>query len=160
MGFLNALRSWSGQAGSRDQEPGGLIDRASDPKLRSADAASPAIDSKIVEGSATLYDREQWRKKLKRILEKLPDSQAEWNHLEQESRALNFGDDWVARTYLEELGLMIRKIVSDRVVTPEEHHKIDLARSLMGITDVEAESILNTIAAEATTFFGDSVSGA
>ena len=57
-------------------------------------------------------------------------------------------------------GLLIRKIVSDRVVTSDEHRNLDLARSLMGIPDEEAEAMLHAIAREAEAFFGGAVEGA
>jgi len=40
------------------------------------------------------YDRDQWRKKLKRILERLPASQVEWPDLMTEAGALNLDNAW------------------------------------------------------------------
>jgi len=54
---------------------------------------------------------------------------------------------------------LVRKIVADRVVTKDEHEKLEQARSLLGITDREAEVIFRTIVAEAEVFFGKHVQG-
>ena len=40
------------------------------------------------------------------------------------------------------------------MVSEEEHHKIDLARKLIGMPEAEAEQILHAIMAEAEAFFG------
>jgi len=101
-----------------------------------------------------VYDRVQWQKKLKRILDELPASKAEWPILMTEARALGFDAPWVHDCQLEEFQMLIRQAVSDRHVTEEEHRKLDLARDLIGIPEVEAESLLHAIVAEAEAFFG------
>ena len=154
MGFLDALRGRVSLAG---QEAGETSHAIVPPGAVTVPAE---LETSVGPSGAGLYDREQWRRKLKRILEKLPQSEHDWAHLEQEARALDFGDTWITHAYLDELALMIRKIVSDRVVTAEEHRKIDLARSLMGITDDEAECMVHTIVVEAEQFFGKSIEGA
>ena len=55
--------------------------------------------------------------------------------------------------------MLVRRAVADRVVTEAEHRKLDFARDLLGIPDREAESILDTVVAEAETFFGKSIEG-
>ncbi len=164
MGFLDTLRGWAAAASRLDLDSRGSVeagDTSGDPHPEfpgEAPAADPGRMAAPVETSA--FDRTQWQKKLKKILDRLPDSQVQWSDLNQEAHALNFGDDWIERTYREEFALLIQKIVSDRRVTADEHRMVDLARSLMGISDAEAEETLQKIAAEAAQFFGEPVEGA
>lgn len=166
MGFLDALRGWAGLAGGRDVDPRRLVDSdvgdgggSAHPEFpRGVPAADP--EAMAAPPETTAFDREQWRKKLKKILEHLPAAEDQWNDLQQEAGALNFETDWISRTYREEFALMTRRVVSDSVVTPEEHRNLDLARSLMGIPDAEAVAKLHEIVAEAETFFGKTVEGA
>ena len=106
------------------------------------------------------YDRAQWAKKLKRVLADLPASRADWEDVAAEAKAMDFDPSWVARCGRDEFALLVRRAVADRVVTEAEHHKLDLARDLIGIPDAEAEAILQGVVAEAETFFGGSVEGA
>ena len=105
------------------------------------------------------YDRAQWAKKVKRVLERLPESQAEWATVLAESKAMDFDPKWVQQCMREEFAMLVRRAVADRVVTEAEHRKLDFARDLLGIPDAEAELILDTVVAEAETFFGKSVEG-
>lgn len=157
MGFLEVLRVWGDDSAKRAVGTRGPSSRVSD----SPGAAAPA-DPQAMSASpqATAYDREQWRKKLKRVLAALPRSESEWADLRQEAGSLGFGEEWLATTYCEEFALLIRKIVSDREVTADEHHNLDLARSLMGISDAEAEALFHAIVSEAEAFFGKSIQGA
>ena len=156
MGFLDALRVWG-------DDPAKRVDTAREAGSvrRGTPGAVPAADPQAMSASplTTAYDREQWRKKLKRVLAALPRSEPEWPDLRQEAGALGFGEEWLATTYCEEFALMIRKIVSDREVTADEHHTLDLARSLMSISDEEAEALFHAIVSEAEAFFGESVHG-
>jgi hypothetical protein len=106
------------------------------------------------------FDRVQWRKKLKRILERLPATQAEWQPMLTEARALSFDDEWVTRVQIDEFGLLMRRAVADCHFTEAEHDKIELARTLIGIPEAEAEAMLQVIIKEAETFFGHRVEGA
>lgn len=106
---------------------------------------------------AGVYDQAQWRKKLKLVLETLPESRGRWDELIAESRALNFDAGWVEKCQVEEFLLLIRRAVSDRRFTDEEHAKLDLARRLIGIPEAEAEAALQTVVAEAEQFFGKPV---
>ena len=47
---------------------------------------------------------------------------------------------------------IIRRAVADKVISEEDHHKLDLARKLIGMS--EAEDALHAIMAEAEAFFG------
>ena len=80
--------------------------------------------------SASVYDQAQWRKKLKLILDALPDSQGRWDELMSESRAMSFDPNWVMQVQVEEFLLLIRRAVSDRRFTEAEHEKLELAREL------------------------------
>lgn len=160
MGFLDALRGWSGGRTGEFKAVERLVDNSDGhPEFPGrVPAADP--DAMALPPATSPYDREQWRRKLKRILGSLPQSEPEWADLRQEAGALDFGEDFLRATYREEFGLMIRKIVSDRVVTSDEHRKLDMARSLMGIPDAEAETMLHDLVAEAESFFGGKVEGA
>jgi hypothetical protein len=55
--------------------------------------------------------------------------------------------------------MLVRQAVSDRHVTEDEHHKLELARDLIGLPEDKAEAILHAIVAEAEAFFGKPVDG-
>ncbi len=137
-------------------------DNSSDETAQST--TSPTEEDSARDGAVThvshtpsAYDQAQWHKKLKRILDELPASQAEWAGLMTEAKALELDPEWIAETQREEFLLQIRRAVSDRVVTEEEHRKLDLCRKLIGISDREAEASLHAIVAEAESFFGKPV---
>ena len=168
MGFLDTLRGVSGLAGNRDVDrrrllgTSGSIDDGGSAHPEYPDGVIPAADPEAMAAppKSSIYDRDQWRKKLKRIVAGLPSTEPQWDDLAQEAGALDFGEDWIARCYREEFGLMMRQVVSDRVITSAEHRKLETARELMGIPDPEAESLLKAIIAEAEEFFGGTVEGA
>jgi hypothetical protein len=105
------------------------------------------------------YDQAKWLKKLKRILAELPDSQPEWPALEPEGRSLGFDPAWMSLRFREEFVLLVRRAVADGSVTAEEHRTLDLARHLIGLSDVDGETILHQVSDEAQAFFGKSVEG-
>ena len=100
-----------------------------------------------------LYDRAQWQKKLKRVLEGLPETKAGWAELAIDARALNMDAEWVKKVELDEFTLLVRRAVSDRHFTEDEHRKLDLARDLMGVSEEKAEEVLHEVIAEAEKFF-------
>ncbi len=169
MGFLDTLgrvlRGDPGARGGRDvdrrrlRDSWGLDDGGSAHPEFPGDvpAADPA--AMAAPPATVAYDRDQWRKKLKRIIEKLPESQAQWDDLIQEAGGLGFDTAWVEHCQREEFALMVRRAVADRDITPQEHHKLDLARTLIGLSEDEAEATLHAIAAEAEAFFGKPVEG-
>lgn len=106
---------------------------------------------------ASDYDRNQWQKKLRKILEELPDSQGQWQDLVTEAHALDLEPGWVADRQREELAFLIRRAVADRVVSEVEHERIELARRLIGLSEASAEQMLQAIMAEAEAFFGKPV---
>ena len=122
-----------------------------------APAADPAAMAAPPETVA--YDRDQWRRKLKLILEKLPASQGQWDEHIREAGALGFDTAWVEQCQREEFALMVRHAVADLGVTLQEHHKLDMARTLIGLTEAEAEATLREIAGEAEAFFGKPIEG-
>lgn len=105
------------------------------------------------------YDRSHWVKKLKRILNSLPDSQPQWPTLEAEARSLGFGDDWIGNCYREEFVILVRRAIADGAVTAAEHRTLDLARYLMHLSEAEAERIVVEVTEEAAAFFGRPVQG-
>src|SRR5262245_64536996 len=99
-------------------------------KIREAwgldDEGSPGAKTETAAGaSASGYDRAQWEKKLRRILDELPDSQREWNDLISDAQALALEADWIAEQQREAFAFLIRQAVADRVVTEKEHEKLD-----------------------------------
>jgi hypothetical protein len=164
MAFLDALRrTLAGDPTVRDVDRMRLVEAwgLSDTSHPEFPGPAPAADPAAVAASpaATEYDRTQWRRKLKRILDNLPDSQGQWRDLLAEAGALGFDPAWVQQCQREEFALLIRRVVSDRVVTPLEHDKLDLARTLIGLPEAEAVQTLHAIVAEAEAFFGKSISG-
>lgn len=106
------------------------------------------------------YDRTQWRRKLTLTLDRLPESQKEWEPLMADARALNIDPAWIQGAMRSEFDLLIRRAVADSHLTGMEHRKLDLARDLIGLSDEDAEKMLHTAVAEAETFFGKDVEGA
>ncbi|WP_435017746.1 hypothetical protein TA3x_005366 [Tundrisphaera sp. TA3] len=158
MGFFNALRRII-----TDDRP---VARNLDPReieARYHDDSGEADEAPLPEAppfESGKYDRAQWAKKVKRVLEELPDSRPQWDDLVAEARSMGFEPGWAHRCQVDEFHLMLRRIVSDRVVTEAEHRKLDLARDLIGIPEAEAVAALEKIVAEAESFFGDKVEGA
>ena len=155
MGFLDTLRRVLGADSAETSEaavppvvmePGGLTEEWG------ADAG-PTVPPV----PAGQYDRSQWHKKLKRILDELPASKPEWDALMYEARALELDPEWVAQAQREEFLLLVRRVVSDRIVTESEHRKLDLARELLGVSEAQAEAAVGAIVAEAESFFGKPV---
>jgi hypothetical protein len=153
MGFFNALRRALG-GGAPEYTPREIeaIHLGVDP-----DTLPIAEETPFASGE---YDRAQWAKKLKRVLEGLPDTRAQWDDVASEARSMGFDPEWVAQCCRDEFALLVRRAVADRVVTEAEHRKLDLARDLIGIPDPDAVAILTTVIAEAEQFFGGSVEGA
>lgn len=158
MGFFNALRRVI--TDDRAAKP------AFDPReieARYADDAGQADEAPLPEAApfeSGKYDRAQWAKKVKRVLDELPESRPQWDDLVAEARAMGFDPAWVNRCQVDEFMLLLRRVVADRVVTEAEHRKLDLARDLIGIPEDEAVAALDSIVAEAESFFGDKVEGA
>src|ERR671921_434261 len=106
------------------------------------------------------YDRDQWQKKMTRILEDLPDSRDQWGPMMAEARALGFDGHWMRQAQVEEFTLLVRRAVADGVFTEKEHRLLDLARDLIGLPEAEAEALVHTIVTEAESFFGKTIEGA
>lgn len=164
MAFFDAVRR---RLGARDAnaearlkmvEAWGLGDGPSpefgDGKPTAADPAAMARPA--VAGD---YDRDQWRRKLARILDRLPESEPEFDGMLAEARALGLDDSYVSDAQLAEFDLLIRRAVADRVIEPTEHRKLELARTLVGVSSAEAVQLLDAIIAEAEAFFGAKVEG-
>jgi hypothetical protein len=104
--------------------------------------------------TASTYDRSLWQKRLRRILDELPDSQRQWHDLMADAHVLRLEPDWIAQHQREEFVFLIRRAVSHRVVSEDDHKKLELARKLIGIPEAEAEETLHAIVAEAEAIFG------
>jgi hypothetical protein len=143
MGFLDALRRSLGGQASADYTP------------REVEAAFLGVDpdtlpiAEETPFNASNYDRTQWAKKVKRVLEGLPETRGDWDDVVAESKAMGFEADWVALRFRTAFTLLIRRAVADRIVTDAEHRNIDLARDLIGIPEAEAETMLQEVVAEA-----------
>jgi hypothetical protein len=163
MGFFETLRRvLSGTDTDTDtseghRSPGGASSQPHD-DLPVGSSDIPA-DSEATTPGPDIYDRLQWHKKLKRVLDTLPDSRAEWPDLIADARALGFDSEWVLSCQIEEFKMLVRRAVSDRHFTEDEHRKLDLARDLIGLPESKAEAILHAIIAEAEAFFGKPVEG-
>jgi hypothetical protein len=164
MGFFDAMKRvfpHGTRAEAADETKRRIRDAwgLSEDELASPAAPQPSAASAAVPGvqAASAYDRSQWRKKLRHILERLPDSQKEWQDLMADAHALALEPDWIATQQHEEFAFLIRRAVSDRVVSEDDHHKLELARKLIGIPEAEAERTLHAIVAEAEAFFGTPV---
>lgn len=120
-------------------------------------AADPAEMAAPPEPSG--FDRGLWFKKLKHLLEKLPDSESQWDDFLADAGALGIPEEESRRAMREEFVLLIRRAVADSVLEPQERRKIELARSLIGLSDAEALSLLNEVATEAESFFGRKIEG-
>jgi hypothetical protein len=158
MGFFDALRRVlaGGQVGA-DEMP---IDRRLGDAWGFGEVGSGADDNSDLPAETTgAFDRRQWERKLKRILDELPGSRGEWGDLMVEANALGLDPAWVAERQRAEFDLLVRRAVADRSVTEAEHRKLDLARELVGLSETEAEAVLNAVVAEAESFFGKPVEG-
>jgi hypothetical protein len=157
VGFFDSLRRALGVAPTEGVGP-------INPRLAGAwgldDEGNPADSSEPEPFHGSEYDRKNWRKKLKLLLDDLPDSRGRWDELKAEALALGIDAKTVAAWGREEFTLLVRRVVADRVVTEAEHRNLDLARDVLEIPDAEAESILHNVVADAETFFGGSVEGA
>jgi hypothetical protein len=103
---------------------------------------------------ASAYDRAQWTKRLRRILDELPGSEPQWRELLTDAHALALEPEWITQQEREGFAFLVRAAVSHRKVTEEEHRKIELARKLIDLPEAQAEEILHSIMAEAEAFFG------
>src|SRR5262245_28957625 len=108
MGFFDTLRR--ALSGEHNPHPPAMPPQQPRPSAEptggrlSSDANTPGPD---------VYDRIQWQKKLKRTLDELPGSKADWPHLMTEARALGFDAAWIRGCQIEEFQMLIRQAVSD-----------------------------------------------
>lgn len=155
MGFFESLKRML------THHPQAQPDEAARKKLREvwglAEEPEETAPPEVEAAGVSEYDRDQWRKKLRKILDELPDSQDHWHVLMTEAHALNLEPEWLADRQREEFAFLIRRAVADRVVSEQEHDRIELARKLIGLPESEAEQTLKAIMAEAEAFFGKPV---
>ncbi len=148
MGFLNALKQLLGNPPAVPED--------SDARPKVDDDLEMTIADK---GDLVGFDREQWRRKLRKVVEDFPESKPELALIESEARALGFEPSWTKACCLEEFTWMVRRAVCDRVVSPAEHLRLDEVRGLLGISESEATAILSSIVDEAETLFDGGVQG-
>jgi hypothetical protein len=152
MGFFDALR----RVLTHDRHAN--VSKETERRIRAAwgleDEEQPSAAPGALGPEASSYDRSRWLKRLRRILDELPASQPEWQELTTEAHALNFDPAWIAERQREEFEFLVRRAVSDRVVSETEHRKLELARKLINLPESEAEQILHRVLAEAEAFFG------
>lgn len=152
MGFLDALFHASKRVKHHDDE----IRK----KLASAWSLPEIEDEVVHDAESTTFDRSQWRKRLKRMITELPETQKEWPDLIADGRALGFTDQWMSQCQREEFALIVRQMVADGEFTHKEHTQIDLIRDAMEIPNDEAEAVLQQVVKEAEDFFGKPIHGA
>ncbi|MGO8899891.1 MAG: hypothetical protein ACLQU5_16295 [Isosphaeraceae bacterium] len=160
MGFFNALKRLlphasharaSEESRQRIRAAWGLDDDESDTAGKGEDHGLP---SPPTGSNASVFDHARWQKRLRRVLDGLPGSQPQWHDLMTEAHALQLEPDWIAGRQREEFAFIIRRAVADKVISEEDHHKLDLARKLIGLSEAEAEAALHAVLAEAEAFFG------
>lgn len=159
MGFINALgrllrASDETALSSTDRER--LLDAWG---LTDTVSPEPPVSPAATELFASEYDRTHWERKLRTVLDGLPESESDWPDLVADASALGFDESWVRTRYREEFALLIRQALADGRFSPQEHRHIDLARILIGMPDDEAEQIVAAIVAEAEAIFGREVEG-
>lgn len=156
MGFFDALRrALTGGAGE---------DRPFDPRLAEAwGLETPGVEGDLPPAPGpdafhgSEYDRAQWQKRLKRILDELPETAAEYPDLVADGKALGFPKAWMEECAREEFDMLIRRAVADRVFTEAEHRKVELARIMIDIPEADATARLHAVVAEAEQFFGGKI---
>jgi len=156
MGFFDTLRRvMTGDQAGADDLP---IDRRLGDQWGLDEVGSGADDhtDRPAEGTSA-FDRQQWERKLSRILDELPDSRGQWDDLTVEAAALGLDPGWLARRQRAEFVLLVRRAVADRAVTEAEHRRLDMARELIGISEPDAEAVLHAVVGEAESFFGKPV---
>ena len=157
MAFLDTLgRVMTGDLAKVDARPEGRRSLGDTWGLDEVGSGADDNTERPVEG-ASAVDVRLWERKLKRILDELPDSRGEWDDLMLEAASLGFNPRWVAQRQRAEFALLVRRAVADRAVTEAEHRKLELARQLLGIPEPDAEQLLHAIVADAESFFGTPV---
>lgn len=160
MGFLSALRNLladRSHAGASEES----LRKFRDAWELGADDAPAPPGSPVAPGpdarSASAYDRNQWRKKLRHIFEKDPAGSPEWPALLQEAKGLDLDDAWVSEALREEFTMLIRSLIADRRLSEDEQAQLDAVRRRIGWTEEEAAAIVESVVADARRFFGADV---
>lgn len=156
MGLFDLLNGARHRASTLDERTRGKLLEAWGLADEEVAARAPEVTP---EGTPLDYDRTQWVRKLRHILDELPESEPRWGQLVQEARAKQFDEAWVRRLMLEEFAMMIRRAVADRLFTERERRKLDQARVLIGLNAEEARGIYANVVREAEAFFGEHVEG-
>ncbi len=160
MGFLASLRDFLAEkahirpsegASRRLRDAWGLS--GDEPPAAAATSSAPSVDAQ----AASAYDRAQWRRKLHHVFEKDPADNPEWPALRREAKALNLGDAWIDECMREEFTMLIRSHVADRRLSDDERAELDAVRRRIGWSEEQAAAIVESVVAEARSFFGEDV---
>ncbi len=172
MGFFNALKRLlphtsapgepvSEEARQRIRAAWGLDEEENEGAAR--DEAAAAGDGRarssetVPEVNASRFDRSLWEKRLRTILDGLPGTESQWQALLTDAHALQLDPEWIADRQRQGFAFLVRRAVADRVISEADHHKLDLARKLIGLSEAEAEAAVHAILTEAEVFFGSPV---
>ncbi len=161
MGFLEELKLLLGGREARDAAERrklarvwGLEEADLDGSTEAEPGAEPVFDEPA-RGEASGYDRRMWIKKLRHLLtEKVPIPQQEWLDFRADAVAFGFDATWIDQQEREAFEFLLRRVVSDGVVTGQEHRQVELARRQIGLTESEATAMLDHVAKEAAELFG------
>lgn len=110
-------------------------------------ATSPEGNAELA-GTASAYDRNLWRKKLRSVLDRLPASEPEWHDFVADAVALGLSREWIDAQLLAEFEWLIRRVISDRIISPQEERQLETARILIGVADADARRMLERSVAE------------
>jgi hypothetical protein len=163
MGFLDFIKKIIGNDASVPTEDRARLAQAWG--LSEEELAPPGSEAQPGDATALAiagsgdYDRARWQKKLRFLLDKLPDSRDQWDDFLSDAHALGFDREWLATVKKEEFGLLVRRLIADRLLSPAEHDQLDLARKLLDITEPQAEEIVHRVIEEAETIFGRKIEG-
>jgi hypothetical protein len=157
MGFLETLRDVMGVKAPREHPNRARLSQAWKSRVDEVEVIDEEVGA--LQG-ASEYDRKMWVKKLRYLIaEKLPVPESDWHDFLADAAALGFEPGWVERQKRDAFVRLLRTIVADGVITGREHHSIELARVQIGLTEHEAESLLNQVVDEAEELLGREVEG-
>lgn len=147
MTFLERLKQLGRDPDSKPEAPG------PGPQPTGFEPTTPEGVADLA-GEPSAYDRTLWQKKLRSLLDRLPEAEPEWHDFVADGVALGLGHDWIGAQLRSEFGWLIRRTISDRVITAEEERRLETARVLIGMPDADAVGLLESVVAEVQAFYG------
>ncbi len=158
MPFLNTLtRLLRGSAQLDPQDREKLLEAWNLYDKRTPETPSYPEEVPLAARPGQEYDQSIWTKKLRRILDDLPESRKEWAGLMAEVAPLGLDTERVAVAQKEEFTMLVRRAVADGRISPDEHARLDLARQLIGLSDPDSDAIVQNVKADAEEFFGRAI---